>query len=296
MLKKRKDPRLVGLNLNGGLGNQLFQYAAGLALAEKFGAELRCDAYEYRKPGFRALGLREFGVTWTECRTPRPRGALRAIGRWFGADFRNPFRRAAFFSEAYGRFDPTIEQLPMPCFLHGYFQSWRYFAGHEASVRRALDIGKIANDRTAPFEAAIRAARNPVAVHVRRGDYITNPGAAEIYSQLKADYYNRARQRLEESVSEPTFFLFSDEPATAAAELGDWPNLIPCGGLSAHEDLMLMALCDHFIIANSTFSWWGAWLGRSPEKRVVAPENWFNPAHAHMAELSDLYPAGWMMV
>ena len=89
---------LVGLDLLAGLGNQMFQYAAGLALAERLGAELRCDGYDYTKPDMRPLGLHEFGITWTECRTPRARGTLCAIARFFAPVGGTPFAKASISS------------------------------------------------------------------------------------------------------------------------------------------------------------------------------------------------------
>jgi hypothetical protein len=288
------DKPLVGVNLTGGLGNQMFQYAAGLALAEQLGAQLLCDCYFYTKPAVvQRQGLSEFGIQVVECRDPRPWGALRAIGRTFGADKHNPLRRAVRFTEDISCFNSEVLQLTAPCYLVGHFQSWRYFAGHEASVRRSFDWTRIGNDQTKAVEAQIRAATNPVAVHVRRGDY-TKPDNVEFFGLLGADYYRRAREAIEASVVSPTYFLFSDDPAAAQAELKDWPDMVPVGGFSAHEDLKLMALCNHFIIANSTFSWWAAWLGQSPEKRVVAPVNWFAPAHAGRTSLADRYPANWL--
>jgi hypothetical protein len=287
---------LVGVTITGGLGNQLFQYAAGLALSERLGAELRCDTYHYHHEATRRLALAEFGISWTECRNPNARGALRAIARWFGVGRRAPFGRTQFLLEEFGRFDPRVDAITESCYLEGYFQSWRYFEGHEASVRRVFDLNKISSRNAAPMEAKIRAARHPVAVHIRRGDYATQPLTLAFHGLLGADYYNEARRAIEAEVSEPTYFLFSDDPDAATAELGDWPNLIPIGGFTAPEDLKLMALCEHFIIANSTFSWWGAWLGGAPGKRVVAPQNWFAPSKANTTVLDDRYPPEWSRV
>jgi hypothetical protein len=220
---------------------------------------------------------------------------LPAIARFFGAGHRNPFRKAIYFIEEFGRFDPRFNELTAPCFLNGYYQSWRYFEGREATIRRAFDLDRISSRNTAPLEAKIRAARHPVAVHIRRGDY-AQPQTMAFHGLLGAEYYESARQQIEASIEDPTYFLFSDDPAAAVAELGNWPNLIPAGGFSTHEDLKLMALCEHFIIANSTFSWWGAWLGQAPGKRVVAPENWFAPAHGHTTVIADRYPPDWIRV
>jgi len=286
---------LVGVSLGGGLGNQMFQYAAGLSLAGRLGAELRCDAHHFAGGGQRRLGLHEFGLSWTECRNPRANGALRAIARALGAPKSRPFRGAPYLDEVFGGFDPRFNELSAPCYLNGYFQSWRYLEGQEASVRRAFDFRRIAGKNTAPMAARIEAARHSVAVHLRLDDYANDPAKRAFHGVLGADYYQAARRAIEAKVETPTYFLFSDEPARAKAELG-WPDLVVVEGHSPHEDLMLMARCRHFIIANSTFSWWGAWLGQAPDKQVIAPINWFAPAHAAITMLDDRYPADWVRV
>lgn len=287
---------LVGVSLGGGLGNQMFQYAAGLSLAAKLGAELRCNSYHFSKQDTRSMDLREFGLTWTECRNPSANGALRAIARRVGlAPQSKPFHGALYLEEEFGRFDPRFNTLTAPCYLNGHFQSWRYFEGREPIVRLAFDLGKISGHNLGSTERQIRAARHPVAIHVRRGDY-TNPNNAAFHGLLGKRYYDLARSEIEARVESPTYFLFSDDPAAAAAELGQWPNLIVVGGHSTHEDLKLMAMCEHFVIANSTFSWWGAWLGAAPSKMVVAPEDWFAPAHAQSTLIDDRYPHDWIRV
>ena len=216
---------VVGVGLAGGLGNQMFQYAAGLSLAGRLGAELRCDAHHFVGGGQRQLGLHEFGVSWTECRNPRANGTLRAIARALGASKSRPFRGAPYLDEVFGGFDPRFNGLSAPCYLNGYFQSWRYLVGQEASIRRAFDFGRITSENTAPIAARIAAARHPVAVHLRLDDYANDPGKRAFHGVLGADYYREARRAIEAKVDVPTYFLFSDEPARAKAELG-WPDLV----------------------------------------------------------------------
>jgi hypothetical protein len=287
---------LIGVEIFGGLGNQMFQYAAALALSRRLGAELCCDTHLQKHSRFRPLGLEQFGLTWRECINPRARGALRALGRCFGLGGQNPFGAAAFFEEEEGRYNPEFARLRGACFLKGYFQSWRYFEGHEPEIRRAFDTGRLATARTAPLEARIRAAEQSVAIHIRRGDFSDTAKNAALRGPLGPEYYRAARAHIEGSVKRPTFFLFSDDVAAAAAELSDWPDLVPVAGLSPHEDLRLMALCKHFIIANSTFSWWAAWLSAAEGKIVVAPSRWFGPAYPHQFVLEDRVLPDWLTI
>jgi len=288
-------PNLVGVNIYGGLGNQMFQYAAGLTLSERLGTELCFDIrhYERRDRGDRRLGLRDFGIELQSARVPPFK-----IGRRIGAALRllpNPFRGGSRLVSIEG-FDPRFFELKAPAALSGFFQSWHYFEGHEASVRRAFDVQRLATPRTAELAAEIAAAKNPVAVHIRRGDYTDSPETIAFFGLLHADHYFRAKSALEARVEEPTYFLFSDDVDIAKAELAGWPGLRPVTGFSAYEDMFLMSSCRHFIIANSTFSWWAAWLGAAPDKLVIGPQQWFGPDYPYPVDPTDRSPPGWLLV
>jgi hypothetical protein len=294
MLQPRYRRPLVGVTISAGLGNQMFQYAAALALSERLGAELRCDVSFFRGIDFRRLELGRFGVPIIACRDPVTRKPWHRLGVRLHL-VPEAFRGATRF-EDHGHFDPAFLALQAPCYISGFMQSWRYFEGHEQSVWRAFDPARLASDRTGAMAARIRAARNPVAVHVRRGDYAESPEAIAAFGLLHADYYNRGRAEIEARVERPQYFLFSDDIPAAMAELADWPELVPVTGLAGHEDLYLMSLCRHFIIASSTFSWWGAWLGTAPDKVVVAPSRWFGPEFKQRIVLGDRLPPGWTAV
>jgi len=288
-------PNLVGVDIYGGLGNQMFQYAAGLALSERLGAQLGVDIrhYERKDRGDRRLGLRDFGIELNSVRVPPFK-----IGRRIATALRllpDPFRGGERLVDVEG-FNPRFLQLTTPVALRGYFQSWRYFEGYEASVRRAFDVHRLATPRTTELAAEIAAARNPVAIHIRRGDYTISPHSVAFFGLLHADYYRAARSALEARVDNPTYFLFSDEVDVALAELAGWQGLRPVTGFSAYEDMYLMSSCKHFVIANSTFSWWAAWLGAAPDKVVAGPKQWFGPAYPHSVDPTDRSPAGWLLV
>ena len=268
---------LVGVKLKSGLGNQMHQYAAGLALAERLDAELACDTSYYLRGRLdRPLGLRAFGLRWRACRVPPFRGPSRVLRALHLVS--DPFEDAPMLDNR-ADFDAGFLSLQAPCALRGFFHSWRYFEGHEGAVRKAFNIDMLATPRIAALEAKIRAAPNPVAVHVRRGDYLRSPAAIDYFGPLGADYYRDARRALERRTGGTSYFLFTDDPPGALPVLADWKDLQPVTGFTALEELRLMALCRHFIIANSTYSWWGAWLGRAADKIVVAPRTWFGPAH-----------------
>ncbi len=288
-------PNLVGVKIHDGLGNQMFQYAAGLALAERLGAELLVDIRHYARKdrGDRRLGLLDFGIELQTTRVPPFRIIRRlAIALRLLPD---PFRGAESLVSNEG-FNPRFLELTAPAALSGFLQSWRYFEGHEASVRRVFDVRRLATPRTATLAAEIAAVRNPVAVHIRRGDYTRSPETVAFFGLLHADHYFRARSALEAQVEEPTYFLFSDDADIALAELAGWQGLRPVTGFSAYEDMFLMSSCRHFVIANSTFSWWAAWLGGAPDKLVIGPKQWFGPTYPYPVDPTDRSPPGWLMV
>lgn len=288
--------KLVGASIYGGLGNQMFQYAAGLALAERLGAELQVDIrhYERKDRGDRRLGLRDFGIELQSTRVPPFK-----IGRRLATALHlmpDPFRGGERIVNVEG-FEPRFPELTStPVALSGHFQSWRYFAGHENSVRRVFDVSRLATPRTTAVASEIAAAKNPVAVHIRRGDYTLSPETVAFFGLLHADHYFAAKAAMETRVEEPTYFLFSDDLSVAQSELSQWPALRPVTGFTAYEDLLLMSSCKHFIIANSTFSWWAAWLGAAPDKLVIGPKQWFGPAYPYPVDPTDRSPPGWLLV
>lgn len=281
---------MIVSRLLGGLGNQLFQYAAGRALADHLGTDLALDRrYVQRAGSARGDGFAHFGnarfIAADTLPPARMDGLLRyALWRWFG---RHPrFHREAGLGYNAGFFD-----LPDDTYLHGYWQSPRYFGASAGRLRDDLAI-------TTPFDApnremAARIAAAPVAVsvHVRRGDYVGD-GA---FATCTPEYYRAAVGHIAARLGQPlSCFVFSNDPAWARGHLalGHQTVVVDLNGEDAgHFDLHLQSLCAHNIIANSTFSWWGAWLNPSPGKIVIAPKAWFGPGKPANP---DLCPPDWL--
>ena len=204
------------------------------------------------------------------------------------------------YREPHFHYDPAFEALGSQTALFGYFQSERYFSAIAGSLRDWFSPREPFGGAAADVLSRIEASRLPISVHVRRGDYL-NPGAAEFHGILGETYYREALGRLEAGVGpEAELFVFSDDAAAAEQAL----NFVPksrlnhvCGDPERPwEDIGLMARCRHHLIANSSFSWWGAWLNRSPDKVVVAPRAWFAPAELKKLNTADLYPPGWILI
>ena len=281
---------MIITRLFGGAGNQLFQYAAGRALADHLGTDLALDRrYMVLWDETRADCFPQYKNTrFIEVDTLPPSkfdGMLRyGLWRWFG---RNP----RFHREEGLAFNPGFSDLPDHSYLHGYWQSPRYFGASTDRIRADLTL-------TTPLDAANQAmadriAATPVAVsvHVRRGDYMADGG----FAACPPTYYTDAVERLSTDLGQPiTCFVFSNDPAWARENLtlGQETVVVDINGEDAgHFDMHLQSLCAHHIIANSTFSWWGAWLNPSPDKIVIAPKNWFAPGKPSNP---DLIPPEWL--
>jgi hypothetical protein len=178
------------------------------------------------------------------------------------------------YHEQHFHFDPKVLDLPDGTTLAGYFQSERYFA----------DFGKTIREEFSAPEFLLPVFPSLVSVHVRRGDYLR---IAAHHPPLTTDYYREAMSLFPKH----DFLVFGDDLNWARDNLSG-KGVAFSFGRGALEDMALMSRCAHHIIANSSFSWWGAWMNLMPDKRVIAPKRWFGPAKADW-DVKDLLPEGW---
>jgi hypothetical protein len=190
---------------------------------------------------------------------------------------------------------PGFEAVGFVAYLDGFWQSARYFATIEPEVRARFRFALPMDARSSEL-AAQMAGCNSVSVHVRRGDFARDPTVQRVHGVDLSGYYPAAVAEILRRVPSPHFFVFSDEPEWAAQHLA-LPSEVTLvdhnRGAESCRDMQLMAACRHHIIANSTFSWWGAWLNPSPEKIVIAPRQWFRVA---TCDPKDLYCPGWIVL
>ncbi|WP_294611624.1 alpha-1,2-fucosyltransferase [uncultured Roseovarius sp.] len=279
---------MIITRLFGGAGNQLFQYAAGRALADHLGCELALDSRyvagaRERRDCFGHFSKARFTRDVT-LPPAKAEGALRyGLWRAFG---RNP----RFHRESGLGFEPGFFDLGPGTYLHGYWQSERYFAPIAGQLREDLVMTTPLEGANADMAARIAEAKTPVSVHVRRGDYL----ASGSYAACTPTYYREAIDRLTRDLGrELSCFIFSNDPGWVRdnLDLGQEQVVVDINDESGgHFDLALMSRCAHHVIANSTFSWWGAWLNPSSDKHVIAPENWFG---TDRLSNPDLIPDGW---
>ncbi|MCB0779445.1 MAG: alpha-1,2-fucosyltransferase [Flavobacteriales bacterium] len=276
----------VVTRLMGGLGNQLFQYAAGLALARRLEVPLLLDrTFLDSRPAHmdwtpRELALDAFRVPLRFATDAIVRDLRRPIDRRFHRLLQRvlPGLYSEVHLERGPGFDPAFFRHTAPVYLEGFWQNERYFTDLAHELRHELFV---------PFAAprgmdqvllgAIQSCVS-ASVHVRRGDYVSHAAAKEYHGNCSVDHYVSAARELAEQHGVEHFFVFSDEPEWAAEHLPlprPFTIVSHNTGRNAHWDLFLMKHCRHHIIANSSFSWWGAWLNERPDKVVIAPATWF---------------------
>lgn len=279
---------MITVKFCGGLGNQMFQYAAARAVALRLDTEIVADLrwFDKHAAARRRAGLandRPFDLPHLAIAPLRERGCLTRLlhNRLLRLGLR-PFytpETAAFCDHALTLRDGTT--------LAGFFQSERYFADIAADLRRAFQPrAPQLRARVLDAMAELRRLNRPlVAVHIRRGDYIRPDGGSVVVDLRRVQ---AAMARFEVA----TFVVFTDDrPWCRQALGGDNVVLSPVEGVI--EDLFAMSTCEHFIIANSTFSWWAAWLGTARDKRVLAPDDWYCAGSRQTDIHRAIYAEGW---
>ena len=284
---------MVIVRLNGGLGNQMFQYAAGRALADRLGSELLLDTRAFeRLLALDAYTRRSYALAPFKLRARVATAAdLENWPLWvmeLGMRLRPVralFRRWHFESAI--TYDPGVLALHEPVCLVGYWQSERYFIAIAERLRADFTLAQpMSGDNARLLERAHSA--NSVGLHVRRGDFASLEDAAQLHGLCSLDYYRRAIGILRDRCPECHFLVFSDDPQWARAELPLDAGAVFVAGneQQPEQDLGLMSACRHHIIANSSFSWWAGWLGYHPEQIVIAPAPWYASAKLDARDLA----------
>lgn len=285
----------VVVRLVGGLGNQMFQYAAARALSARIGASLELDLSWFGADPERQYALAPFfiqaGIYSRQTENKGKNVWLPKLVSRFGC--RINLIGLSNFSEESFSYDQRIEKINRPVFLKGYFQSEKYFVSIQDNIKSEFTL------RSEPISAATEilsqiAETDAICVHLRRGDYVNNPTAAAYHGTCSLNYYREAIKLVSNNLTKPHCFVFSDDPVWVRENFrSDVPiTLVDIHRTDeAHEDLRLMVACKHFVIANSSLSWWGAWLGRDVNKLVVAPDKWFAISNI---DTTDLIPSSWL--
>lgn len=285
------DSPLVLARLLGGLGNQMFIYAAAYALAKRLGAELAIDSGALQSDKIRRYELYRFGLMDPQWRIPN--GCDRLLGIWFNLHTRVGLHRWTYL-KCPPAYTPSLEQVCGNCYLTGYWQSPKYFDAYAEDIRKLFSCQLSSTPTVKELQDYVES-RPTVAVHLRRGDY-TSPKNLQKHGILPVEYYESAKARMEEFAPGCQYLVFSDDQAEARRIFSHWRHCRIAPPQDHMDDLMLMRRCHHAIIANSSFSWWGAWLGQREDRHVIAPHQWFARGSAALFSVEDLFPLSWTVL
>ena len=205
------------------------------------------------------------------------------------------YRRRVVLERHPYQFDPRLLDIPAEAYLIGYWQNEKYFAPIADTIRAEFTLKQPLSAASAAVAREMEASE-AVGVHVRRGDYAHNPGTRQKHGLCSLEYYQTCARQILRQHPRAAFYVFSDDPQWAAEnlDLGGPRVLVDHNGPERdYEDLHLLSRCRHFIIANSSFSWWAAWLSNWPDKHVFAPKRWLASVQY---DASDIVPAGWQRV
>jgi len=285
---------MIITRLRGGLGNQMFQYAAGRRLAYTQNTVLKLDTTAFIDTSLRKFELSSLNIKASIARADEIQTFTKN-----GIPSFLPFLPARLYAnrniirERQFHFDSDIMRLRDNVYLDGYWQSEKYFTDIQELIKSDFTFCKLPSASDTDLIQQIQSC-NSISLHIRRGDYVTNLHTHDFHGVCTLDYYYTCINRLSEQIEHPHFFVFSDDPNWAETHLKvDHPLTIIAHNSpeNAVNDLRLMSMCKHNIIANSSFSWWGAWLNQNPDRIVCAPNKWF--ANAPL-DTKDLLPESWI--
>jgi len=267
---------VIAISLIGGLGNQLFQYAIGRHLSIINQTDLRIDLTQFEKYKLHHYSLGHFSIKESFVSQKEMTNLYKVIEK-------------SYF------YDPDFKSIGNNVLLNGYWQSEKYFFEIAEIIRGDLIINSELSVRGLEISKLIQSS-NSVSIHVRRSDYVVGTYTDQILDALDVSYYHNAIDMISELNKDAFFFIFSDDQKWVKNNLVIKNPAMYVSHNTAernYEDLYLMSLCKHNIIANSSFSWWGAWLNNNKEKTVIAPKCWFNKNARNISDV-DLIPSAWL--
>ena len=316
---------MVISRLTGGLGNQMFQYAAAKALSLEKGTALKLDISTYGGYKLRKYELRDCFNIQTPLATTEeikrysynhpvkriwnklfPSRKMRTLALPYEEptlqrnllaihDFFLPPHKRKTYIEPHYYFDTNFYKAADDVYLQGYWMSWRYFEKYKTEIKKDFVVNRSLVAHLDNIVAKMQQ-QNSVSIHIRRTDY-TTPEVIALKGQITLEFYKQAMKHIESTVKEPVYYMFSDD-IYWVKENFPIENRKVCYvdntiSKSAIEDFYLMTQCKHNIITNSTFSWWAAWLNANPDKKIITPKKWYNNK---VYNYKDVCPPSWIQV
>jgi hypothetical protein len=285
---------MIITEINGGLGNQLFQYAAGLALSSKHKTALKINVQFNTQDTKRKQALSNFQLDIQEAGPEEiekyyPNSNLqRAIQKLLPAGWNKFYKEFGF------AYQPSFQYLSSDVYLKGYWQSEQYFSSIASIIKESFVLHPSCYNKASACIQEIESSES-VSLHVRKGDYLQSP-YKDYYATLESDYYNKAIAFLQQFSPALKIFVFTDDTIWVKEHLRLHASFELVSGNQTNsmlEDFQAMQSCKYHVIANSSFSWWTAWLGSREGKQVIAPKNWFKNGPK---DTEDLIPKTWHLL
>ncbi len=281
---------MITIKLTGGLGNQMFQYAAALALTKELDTSLNLNITEFEHYKLRDYMLECYTLdkSVTISKSQRPKFLNKLL---------NKLPHPNLFVESHFHYDTAFPNLKDGTTLQGYFQSEKYFSNIEKSIRQNFSLKNPLTKNSAKTKKLIIDTPVPVSLHLRRGDYVSDAKTQSTHGCTSQNFYIRSIDIITKIYgAKAKFFIFSDDPEYAKSAFSFCKNkyIVEGNNDKPYEDMYLMSCCEHNILANSSFSWWGAWLNENKQKIVIAPRQWFSRKTILEKSTADLFPDGWI--
>lgn len=273
---------MIITKLKGGLGNQMFQYATGFSLALKNKTQHKIDISTYdnqTRDTPRKFALNVFTITSPIALSEE----IKSVTHFNIFEKCTNYINQKIFRNFYTDFHPTLFtkierklQSGQSVYLDGNFQSEKNFIEYSTQVKSEFTFKKeFFSDKVKDFSEVMNKEES-VSIHIRRGDYVQDPKTHTYHGVCPISYYLEAVKQIKHKITNPTFYIFTDDPQWVQDNAAQLPSHINISKhfLKDHEEMFLMTQCKHNIIANSSFSWWGAWLNKNSDKIVIAPTQW----------------------
>ena len=297
---------MIIVSLFGGLGNQMFQYAAAKALALKYGYKLKMDVsllqdrtpksgFTYRDYELNIFQLKDEIASVKEVKQFVP-------NLWHSPEYLKQFYKLKriltgkrlYREQAFFQHNTAFDKMPDNTYLYGYFQTENYFSDQASVIQKSFSLKTKLDEENLRLVNELEK-ENSISVHIRRGDYSNSD-----FEMLTPDlYYTPAIELIISKIPDAKFYFFTNDldwtKQTFRGLNIDKKFITHNSGSNSFKDMILMSHCKHNIIANSSFSWWGAWLNVNPEKIVIAPTNWYRSGR-HVNKIGDLIPTSWIKI
>jgi len=289
---------MIIVKIIGGLGNQMFQYAFGYAISQRNNVKLKLDISGFQLYDLRQFDLGTYNINYILASNKEVKKYKYKSENLLYKVIRKIFQKNTLLSKYFIKesgfyFDTDVFNVGESAYFDGYWQSEKYFKEYRDELLNIFSLKNGIHNKSQKYKEEINNT-NSISLHIRRGDYISNEHTNNVHGVCTLDYYKHAVLKSKATVKNPYYFIFSDDLEWAKNNFNFIKNKTFIKlekDVPDAEEMYLMSQCNHNIIANSSFSWWGAWLNNNPNKIVIAPKKWFNDESINT---KDLIPDEWI--